>query len=73
MNTLHDDFLDRSELDDLDERILSNAGGSDLVDRMQERKNEVAARKWDWIGTLRRNKFSYTLLALSFLFGRTAT
>jgi hypothetical protein len=68
MNNLHDDFLDRSELDDLDERILSQAGSSDLVDRMQEKKQQAAARRWDWIGTLQRHKFSYALLALSFLF-----
>lgn len=64
----HDEFLDRSELNDLDERILSNAGGSDLVDRMQDRKNQEAAKRWDWIGNLQRNKFSYALLVLSFLF-----
>lgn len=68
MDNLHDDFLDKSELNDLDERILNNAGSSDLVDRMQERKQEEAAKRWDWIGDLQRHKFSYALLALSFLF-----
>jgi hypothetical protein len=67
-NNLHDDFLDRSELNDLDERILSNAGGGDLVDRMQDRRQQEASRRWDWIGELQQNKFSYALLVLSFLF-----
>lgn len=65
---LHDDFLDRSELDDLDERILNNAGGTDLVDQMQARKEMEAAKRWDWLGDLQRHKFSYALLVLSFLF-----
>jgi hypothetical protein len=68
MSNLHDDFLDRSELNDLDERILNNSGGSDLVDRMQDRKNKEASSRWDWIGELQRHKFSYALLVLSFLF-----
>jgi len=65
---IHDEFMDNSDLDDVDNLILSQAGNNDLVDRLQEKHETEAAKKFDWMADFNRHKFTYVLLGFSFIF-----
>lgn len=64
----HDEFMDNNDLLDIDNRLISQAGGSDLVDQMQQESEKTAARRFDWMGELKRHKFTYALLGFSAIF-----
>lgn len=66
-NKLHDDFMELGNMQDLDNRILADAGEDSLIDRVREKKEKGISLKAPWMNDVREHWFSYALLALSFL------
>lgn len=65
--SLQDDFMKLGDFSSIDNQILAEAAGDNLIERVQTEKNRENEARTPWMQELRAHWFSYALLGLSFL------